>query len=182
MPPPHLTAIVMAVVSIGTNELLFRYFHCVGTQLRSQTVLANAWANRADSFSSLAVIVGVIGAQLGFNHLDPIAALLVAAIIIRVCGGNIKDSVAGLMDRSAPTETLKAMKQAVRGVSDVGNINYLHARLLGNKIWVDLGVEISSGRTVDECEAIRAVLERLVFESVDGVGRVQVSFDSAAKA
>ena len=144
--------------------------------------MANAWANRADCFSSFAVIVGVIGAQLGINHLDPIAAVAVAAVIIRTSVYSIRDSVAGLMDRSAPPETLQAIGQAVREVGDVREINYLRARIASNKIWVDLGVEVSSVRTVDECEAIRAVLESRVFKSVTGIGRVQVSFESAVEA
>lgn len=60
---PHISALLMALVSIGVNELLFRYMRCVGTQFKSQTIIANAWANRADCFSSGAVIVGVAGSR-----------------------------------------------------------------------------------------------------------------------
>jgi len=81
---PHTSALLMALASIGVNELLFRYMRCVGTRFKSQTIIANAWANRADCFSSMAVIIGVAGAKMGLAHLDPIAALFVVAIIIKV--------------------------------------------------------------------------------------------------
>ena len=182
VPPPHLTAMIIALVSIATNELMFRYFRCVGTQLRSQTILANAWANRADCFSSLAVVAGVIGARLGFHHLDPIAAVVVAAIIVKVRIGCIRESVAGLMDRSAPRATLKLMEQAVRDGGDIEEINYLRARLLGNKLWVELNLGVPAGRTMEECEAIRRAVERRIYASVEGVGRVQVNFETATEA
>jgi cation diffusion facilitator family transporter len=178
VPPPHLTALLIAVMSIATNEVMFRYFSCVGKQLRSQTILANAWANRADCFSSLAVVVGVIGARLGFHHLDPIAAVVVAAIIVKVSISCIRESVAGLMDRSVPPATLESLRNAVRGASDVERICHLRGRLLGNKIWVELGVEVGSGQTVDECEAIREALERRLLEAVPGIGNVSISFET----
>ena len=78
---PHFSALLMALISIGANEMMFRYMHCAGTQLKSQTILASAWANRADCFSSIAVIIGVVGGSLGFRHMDPIAALFAVAIM-----------------------------------------------------------------------------------------------------
>jgi cation diffusion facilitator family transporter len=178
VPPPHLTAMLIAVMSIATNELMFRYFKCVGTQLRSQTILANAWANRADCFSSLAVVVGVVGARLGFHHLDPIAAVVVAAIIIKVSINCIRDSIAGLMDRSVPPATLDDLMKAARSAEGVERVEQLRARLLGNKIWVEIGIGVDPDLTVDECEAIREALERRVRERVNGIGRVSVSFES----
>jgi len=179
VPPPHWTALIVAVMSIITNELLFRYFHCVGTQLRSQTIIANAWANRADCFSSLAVLVGVIGAKLGFHHLDPVAAIFVALVIVKVSVDSIRESIGGLMDRNVQPSLLKRLRKAVRAVEEIEAITFLKARLLGNKIWVDLGVRVDDDYTVAECDEIGNEVRSRVTESVRGVGQVNVSFDSA---
>jgi cation diffusion facilitator family transporter len=179
VPPPHLTAGLVALASIIINELLFRYFRCVGTELRSQTIVANAWANRADCFSSSAVVVGVVGSRFGFHHLDPIAALVVAAIIVKVCIGCIRDSVAGLMDRSVPPETEELIKKIVNGVDEVRGIRYMRARLLGDKIWIDLGIRVSPGHTVNECQAIGERARRSILESIAGIGEVQVDYEPA---
>lgn len=177
VPPPHLTAGLVALGSIIVNEMLFRYFRCVGTELRSQTIVANAWANRADCFSSAAVVVGVVGSRFGFHHLDPIAALVVAAIIVKVCIGCIRDSVAGLMDRSVPLETELLIKKIVKSVEGVRGVRYLRARLLGDKIWIDLGIQVSSGHTVCECQAIAERTRQSILENIAGVGEVQVDFE-----
>jgi cation diffusion facilitator family transporter len=167
VPPPHLTAGLVALASIIVNELLFRYFRCVGTELRSQTIVANAWANR------------VVGSRFGFHHLDPIAALVVAAIIVKVCIGCIRDSVAGLMDRSVPAETEELIKKIVNSVDEVRGIRYMRARLLGDKIWIDLGIRVSSGHTVNECQAIGERTRRSILESIAGIGEVQVDYEPA---
>jgi len=176
-PPPHPIALLVAILSVVTNEVLFRYFRCVGTELRSQTIIATAWANRADCFSSVAVVVGVIGSHLGFHNLDPIAAVVVAAIIVKVSIGCIRDSIAGLMDRSAPPETMEALRKALSEVREIQRINYIRARALGNKIWVDLGLRISPEHTVSECESIRGHVHRCVLESIPAVGNVLVDFE-----
>jgi cation diffusion facilitator family transporter len=182
VPPPHLSALLVALVSIATNEMLFRYFRCVGTQLRSQTIIANAWANRADCFSSSAVVIGVLGSRLGFHHLDPIAAVVVAVIIMKVCISCIKESVAGLMDRSVPEETVATLTRIIEGVDQVQGIQHLRTRLMGDKIWVDLGIRVAAGHSVNECERIKEQLRRCVLESVQGVGQILVEFDSAQSA
>lgn len=179
VPPPHLTAGLVALLSIIINELLFRYFRCVGTELRSQTIVANAWANRADCFSSAAVVVGVVGSRFGFHHLDPIAALVVAAIIVKVCIGCIRDSVAGLMDRSVPSETEELIRRIVKSVDGVRGIRYLRARLLGDRIWIDLGIRVAPGHTVSECQAVGDRTRRSILEGIAGIGEVQMDFESA---
>jgi cation diffusion facilitator family transporter len=177
VPPPHLTAGLVALVSIIVNEILFRYFRCAGTVLRSQTITANAWANRADSFSSTTVVVGVIGSRLGFHHLDPIAAVVVAVIIVKVSIRGIREAVTGLMDHNVPTETDQALRRAVAGQEGVRGLRYLRARNLGNKIWVDLGVIVSPQNTVSECEEIGERLRAAICAGVTGVEHVQVDYE-----
>lgn len=181
-PPPHPVALLVAVISIVTNEILFRYFRCVGTALKSQTIIANAWANRADCFSSVAVVIGVLGAHLGFHHLDPVAAVAVAAIIVKVSINCIRESIAGLMDRSVPPETLDSVRRAISNVGEVESLRHLRARLLGDKIWIDVGVQVASEYTVSECENIRFRLEECVQKRVPGVGKLLIDFEPAEEA
>jgi cation diffusion facilitator family transporter len=176
-PPPHLSAILVAVMSIITNEMLFRYFRCVGTQLRSQTIIANAWANRADCFSSAAVVIGVLGAQFGFHHLDPIAAVFVALIIVKVSINCIRESVQGLMDKSIPPETKQKLRMVISQIDQVIGINFLRARLLGDKIWIDLGIRVFSDLTVQQCDDISQRIRRNIRNEVQGVGEVFIDYE-----
>ena len=175
--PAHWTALCAAVISIGANELLFRFFRCAGTELRSQSLMANVWANRANSLSSFLVIGGVVGAQVGFPYLDPIAAIIVSAIIIKIAVGSIRESACGLLDRSVPEETLRVLRAAVEEVDEVARIEHLRARLLGDRIWVEISVQVVSRCTVTECERIRGQIQRRVASCVRGVGRVLVDFE-----
>ena len=83
---PTWIAIAAAAVSILVKEILYQYTVRVGRRIRSQVVIANAWHHRSDAFSSVAVLIGVTGAQLrpGWHILDAYAALLVSFFIVKV--------------------------------------------------------------------------------------------------
>ena len=164
--PPHFSAVLVAIISIGANETLFRYMRCAGVQLKSQTIMANAWANRADCFSSTAVIIGVVGSKLGFHHLDPIAAIFVVAVIIKVSIKILLDSVKALMDTSVNDVYGEQITDIARNVADVRGIRGLRTRQIGKKIWVDLDILIDPHSTIDEgnrvAERVKTALKRKI--------------------
>ncbi|VEN74103.1 putative Magnetosome membrane protein MamB, Co/Zn/Cd cation transporter. Cation diffusion facilitator family [Candidatus Desulfarcum epimagneticum] len=88
-----------AVLSIFINELMFRLTHCAGTQANSPAIVAKAWETRTDVYSSIAVVIGIIGARLGFHFMDPLAAVVVGLLIFRTCVEMTREAVLSLMDR-----------------------------------------------------------------------------------
>ncbi|HUV49768.1 MAG TPA: cation diffusion facilitator family transporter [Anaerolineae bacterium] len=174
---PHLTALLMGLISIGVNEMVFRYMRCVGTQFKSQTMLANAWANRADCFSSMAVVVGVVGARLGFHHLDPIAALFVVAIIIKVSIKILIDSVKALMDTSVNNLYGEEIKTIVESLEDIRGISDLRTRHIGQKVWVDLSILVDNQCTLEEGERISERVREMLLKKIMDLEQVFVHFE-----
>lgn len=81
---PLISAAVAAVFSIIINEVLFRYTRTVGEETNSPSIVANAWHHRSDAISSVAALVGIGGAMAGYPIMDPIAAILVSIMILKV--------------------------------------------------------------------------------------------------
>ncbi len=173
---PHFSALLMGVISIGANEMLFRFMRCAGTQLKSQSILASAWANRADCFSSMAVIVGVIGARLGFHHLDPIAALIVVAVIIKVSSNILMDSVKALMDSSVNDVYGEEIETVVEGIEDVRGICGLKTRHVGQKIWVELDILVDAHCSMRDGHKVADRVKGVLLEKVRDLERVWVQF------
>jgi len=147
---PHYSAVLMALISVGANEMVFRYMRCVGTQLKSQTVMASAWASRADCFSSMAVILGVFGSKLGIRHLDPITALIVVAIIIKVSFKILMDAIKALMDTSLNDTYCHEIKTVAASIENVSAVSDIRTRHIGQKIWVELKILVHSQCTMQE--------------------------------
>lgn len=171
---PHFSAVLMALISIGANEMLFRFMRCVGTQLKSQTIMANAWANRADCFSSVAVVVGVLGSKLGFHHLDPIAAIFVVAVIIKVSVKILLDSVRALMDSSVNDLYGDEITGIAGNVANVRGVPRINTRQIGKKIWIDLEILIDPHCTIGQGNAIAERVKAALMGRIADLERIMV--------
>ena len=127
----------------------------VGERLRSTMLIANAWHARSDAASSLVVAGGIIGNLTGFPLLDPVAALIVGLMIVKMGWGALHD----LMDRGVDSETLNGMRAMILNTPGVQGLHQLRTRKMADLIVVDVHLEIDGGITVrqghdiaDECE------------------------------
>ena len=177
--PPHFSAVLVAIISIGANEMLFRYMRCAGVQLKSQTIMANAWANRAECFSSTAVIIGVMGSKLGFHHLDPIAAIFVVAVIIKVSIKILLDSVRALMDSSVNDVYGEQITDIAGNVADVRGVRGLRTRQIGKKIWIDLDILIDPHSTIGEGNVIAEKVKATLTGKIADLERIMVHLKPA---
>lgn len=84
---PGWIALIAALLSIVSKEILFRYTNRVGRKLDSPAVIANAWHHRSDALSSIGTGIGIGGAILlgeQWRVLDPLAAVIVSLFILKV--------------------------------------------------------------------------------------------------
>jgi len=137
--PPKLIAVVAAAISIVGNLVAYGYGRCAGEKLGSSAILANAEVSRADVGTSIAVVVAVVGANLGFSRLDHIAAIVICLLIIKVTWDGMAKAVKGLMDASLHLEEehIKNLIEQFESVSSVGDVK---ARFVGRNLWADVSV------------------------------------------
>ncbi|ABK44751.1 cation diffusion facilitator family transporter [Magnetococcus marinus MC-1] len=171
---PNRIAILGAAISVISNELMFRYQSCVGKQNNSPAIMANAWDNRSDAFSSIAVMIGVAFATFGFPVADPLAALGVSVLVIRIGIELNLEAIDGLMDASPEMEELEDIYKIVKDVSSVHGINYMRARTMGDNLHVELNVEVAEALKVYEGDLIVDLLKRRIFQEVKHIGELQI--------
>ena len=176
--PPHFAAIIMALLSIGANEMMFRFMRCVGIQFKSQSIMANAWANRADCFSSIAVIVGVLGSKLGLHHLDPIAALFVVAIIIKVSLSIMLESISALLDGTKNGTYEEEIQTILLNHTDwIKGVKEIKTRHIGQKIWAELSIALDAHCSMKEGQLIANKIKSLLIEKILDLERVTVHLE-----
>jgi cation diffusion facilitator family transporter len=172
---PHLTALLVAAISVGSTEMIFRLMRCVGTRLRSQVIMTAAWANRADCFSSIAVIVGVIGSRFDIPHLDPIAALAVVAIIIKVNLSMLIEAVKSLMDVSANHLYSDEIEYIVSTIQGVQGISELKTRQVGQHFWAEMNIHVEPLSNVRKAHLIRQVVRDTLLKKIRDLEMVTVN-------
>ena len=167
LPAPSMIVLVVAAVSIIAKEILYRYTVHVGQNLNSQAVIANAWHHRSDALSSIGTLVGIGGAIfLGerWRILDPIAAIVVSAFIIKVAIDLIKPCVDELLERSLPTETEKQILGIIASFPEVSSPHHLRTRRIGNHIAIEVHLRMDGQTTLENAHAIATAVEKRLKE------------------
>lgn len=169
---PGILAVWAAVISIVTNEILCRQGTCVGEQMNSPVTIANAREKRSDAYTSLAALIGVFGARMGFRVFDPIAAIIVGFMIARFGLDTLLEGVKGISDRSFDKELLTDVRKLILKEEGIRDIHRLRARQIGQKHWIDLEAKFDPQMKVcDVKEAIANVKKKVMghFEDVADV-------------
>ena len=171
---PSILAAWAAIISIVTNELLFRHSMCIGKQMNSPAMIANAWQTRADVFSSAAAFVGVFGAKLGFTHLDPVAAIVVAFVIAKSGVQSLIMGVHGMTDHAVDRKMLEHIKEIVMRETIIKDIGRMRARRIGQKYWVDVEVMFDPEFKMSEIRRVVANTAGNISDEIDNIIGVNV--------
>lgn len=130
--------LTIMVVTLLINLVVVRYESAAARRLHSEILLADAMQTRGDVWTSLAVIVALIGARLGVPVLDPIAALVVAGFIARAGFEIAATTTRILSDQVAMAE--HDIEQVVMSVDGVLGCHRIRTRGSADYVFLDLHV------------------------------------------
>lgn len=155
---PSAIALVAAVLSILTKELMYHYTLHYARLINSAAFTADAWHHRSDAFSSVGSLIGIGGAMLGFPVMDSVASVIICLFILKVSYDILKDAISKMLDTSCGEDYEKQLTDYVAAQPDVVCVDLLHSRMFGNKVYVDLEIEVDGSKPL--CEA-HEVAERV---------------------
>ncbi len=163
--PVHVLALWVAGGALVSKELLFRYMLAVAKRVKSSMLVANAWHARSDAASSLVVGLGIVGNLSGYPILDPIAALIVGAMVTKMGWGFSWEALHDLMDRAVDEEEVAAIRQTLLDTPGVEGVHDVRTRKMGDMIVVDAHLEVDASLNVEaghdiSVEARNRVLQR----------------------
>lgn len=159
---PEAIAILGAILSIVAKEWMYWYTIKYAKKLNSPSLKADAWHHRSDSLSSIGALVGIVGAKLGLPLLDPLAALVISLVIVKVSYDILKQSIYQLIDHCANDAIISDIKSKIKNIEGVNNIDLLKTRLHANKIYVDVEISVDKSLTVEEGHSIAANVHRTI--------------------
>lgn len=164
---PGMVALVAALVSIVSKELLYRYTIREGKGLNSQAIVANAWHHRSDALSSLGTAIGIGGAIfLGekWRVLDPLAAIVVSIFILKVSIQLLKTCIDELLERSLPDEVEKEITDIVTSFEGVTQPHNLRTRRIGNHYAIELHIRMDGNITLAQAHHTTVGIEHKLKE------------------
>ena len=164
---PGKLALWAALISIAVKELVYQYTIVRGRKLNSQAMIANAWHQRSDALSSIGAAIGIGGAIfLGerWAVLDPLASIVVGAMLIKVAYELMKGSFGELTDESLTREEEQEIVDIIQSFPLVSEPHNLRTRHIGNRVAIEAHIRMDGSLSLNEAHQEASAIERRLRE------------------
>jgi cation diffusion facilitator family transporter len=157
---PTMAAFAVMAFSMVVDSWRSRSLKRVADKYDSQALFADALHFRTDIWSSSVVILGLALVLLGRRfHLgwmrvaDPLAALVVAGVVVSVSWRLARQTADALLD-AAPAGIRSEIIKAVSKVDGVLEVDRVRIRRAGNRYFADLSIGLNRGVTFQRSEQV----------------------------
>ncbi|MGE5391435.1 MAG: cation diffusion facilitator family transporter [Deltaproteobacteria bacterium] len=163
--------IVIMGVAAAINYVISTYLLRVGRKTHSVALEADGMHLRTDVYTSLGVFIGLILIKItGEQLIDPIAAMLVALIIIKAAYELTKKALRPLLDAAIAPDNLRLIEVILEEYnSSFIEYHELRTRQAGRDSYIDLHLVINPHHSIQEahdlCDAIEARIESAIMHS-----------------
>jgi cation diffusion facilitator family transporter len=169
---PSLAAFAVMFLSIGVDYWRSRALGRIAAKYDSQALEADALHFSTDIWSSSVVVLGLLAVLLGRSYgigwlrdADPIAALVVAGVVISVSWRLARKTIDALLD-AAPSGVRAKIIDAVSQVVGVLEVDRVRIRRAGNRYFADLSVglarTVTFQRSQQMADAVTATVHQIL--------------------
>jgi len=153
-------AVIISLLATSGNGVLSWLLMRTAEKTSSLALEGDAKHLLSDVISSVGVAIGLfIGQRLGLPIVDPVMALIVAALVLNMGVGLIRKSGSGLMD-----ESCEVTEKEIRRIMDIHQTNFvdyhnLKTRKSGDQIFAELHLSLDGALSVQEAHDFTDHLE-----------------------
>ncbi len=162
VPQPGMLAFIVALASIVIKYVMFVVTLKEGKKYHSPALIANAWHHNSDALSSLGAALGIGGAILLGNEwtiLDPIAAVVVSALILKIAVELMFSNLEILLEKSLPKEVEDKIRDIVCASDGVSDVHKLYTRMLGTAYAIELHIGMNGARSLKDTHDQATLIE-----------------------
>jgi cation diffusion facilitator family transporter len=163
---PRSLVLVTAIGAIAVKEIVYRVTKAVAVKYHCPAALANAWHDRADALSSVAVVAGVVAQRFGFDHGDQVAAIGIGIMVVVIAIKLAGDCLGELVEKAVDDQTIKQIKDIIDANPSVRQWHKLRTRTVGREVFLDLHILVDPELSVTAAHEIAERLERAVDEQI----------------
>jgi cation diffusion facilitator family transporter len=161
------------VIGFAGNEVVAVYRIRVGRRIGSAALVADGVHARTDGFTSLAVVLGVIGVWAGYPIADPVIGLLIAAAIAVLLWGTARDVGRRLLDGVDP-DLVATAEHALGQVEGVDSVSDLRLRWAGHLLHVTAVVAVPAATTVAAVRVIQGAADDALRSHLPRLGAIDL--------
>jgi len=178
-PVNHVWAVIAAsIVGFLGNEAVAYYRIKVGQEIGSAALVADGYHARIDGLTSLAVLAGAIGVQLGFPLADPLVGLLITLAILRIVWDSAKSVFTRLLDGVDP-EIVGELRHGAEHVAGVLAVTEARVRWLGHRMHAELHITVDAQFSVEQGHSIANAVHHELMHHLNYLSSATIHIDPA---
>lgn len=171
---PDFYAAIMAVIGIFVNYYISEYIIKLGKEIRSPAIVADGKHQRTDIFTSVAILISVIIANIGYPILDPIVGLLIGLLIIKTAYDIAKENVDNIMGKVPSQELIKKIKTVADLTPNAQGAHNIKVDYLGSYATAYLHVQVDGDMPLRESHKIAHEVEDNILKTIPEIKSVMV--------
>lgn len=172
-----LIGIAAMLVAIVVDIAVSRYLHKKSRDTGSPALEADAYHFTSDIISTVAVIIGLAAAGMGYPIADVLSAVIVALIMLFLSLQLGKKAISVMLDRAPDDGSIERIATILSNYPDILGYHALRARVAGNKIFVDVSVHLKPDLSLEEAHQIAEDLEMNILEKCPNVKDVVIHIE-----
>jgi cation diffusion facilitator family transporter len=176
---PGSIALFAAVASIIVKEVTYRRVLRASKEIGSASLRADAYHHRSDVLSSVAALIGIAGAMMGWTFLDPLAGILVAGFIIKIGTEVFHMAYDELMDAAPPRGLVTEIEKIVMSTGGVIEVKKVMVRKYGIDLFLEVTIGVDKNKTVREGHFVTTQVEKNICKAMQNVTNVTVHVEPA---
>lgn len=151
-----ILALFGAILSIIVKGVMYFYTNNAAKRIKSNSLKADAWHHLSDSLSSIGSMLGIIGMMIGkgWQIMDPIAAVIICLVIVKVAFDISKVAINQLVDKSISSVIADEMIDIVKRTEGVIDVVSFKSRQFSNKIYIDIEIYVDENLSLLESNDI----------------------------
>lgn len=167
-----------ALLSVLTNEWLFRFTLRAARIVKSEMLEANAYHSRGDSLSSVIVLIGLVASYFGLHAMDALAAMIVGFFIIKMGANWSRRALHELSEGGVDDEQKQAIIDTIAAQAGVCQFHMLRTRRLGSKVFLDVHINIDYYASASEGHFIGEQVRYALAKAFDDMEDITVHIDT----
>jgi cation diffusion facilitator family transporter len=169
----------VALFTVGMKFGLFSYTKRIGKQVKSVAVTALAYDHRNDIFAASAALIGITIGRLGLTWVDPLAAALVALVILRTGIHILRESTSDLLDTMPGDELEVQVLEILKDVSGIDQVESMYARRFGPYLAIFLTIGVDGNLSIIQGDQIASLTENKLKQEIPFIKAVHIHYHPA---
>ncbi len=178
--PSPIKDLRIALIVIGITVLITyfyaRYEKKMAEKLNSPSLKADAEHIKADFYTALVVLAGILFQYFGFVWGEKIAVLIVVFFIFHSGFEILKEAIKVLLDASVDYDTIEKVSQILKDEKAINKINHITGRNSGSYKFLQLDVDLKTD-SLSEAHQIAHQIEQKIKAKMPFVEKVIVHYE-----